>query len=104
MPSTKGSFTSSAPDEMDDLDPVALAERGRAVLGARHDGAVQLDRDAPRPRPGATTRSATVASASSVRGSSFTMTCTDGRTIAAGPRADNRRARGPGHALSPTWP
>src|SRR5438132_4661725 len=49
--SRKGSFISSAPDEMDDLDPVALAERGCPVFGARHDGAVHLDRDATRPEP-----------------------------------------------------
>ncbi len=34
---------------MDDLDRVALVERGRAVVGARHDGAVHLDRDPSRP-------------------------------------------------------
>src|ERR1043166_4625850 len=49
--SRKGSFMSSASDKMDDLDPVALAERGRTVLGARHDRPVHLDRDATRPEP-----------------------------------------------------
>src|SRR5439155_26381832 len=49
--STKGSFMSPSPDEMDDLDPVALAERGERILGAWHHGAVHLDRDATRPEP-----------------------------------------------------
>src|SRR5438132_2587817 len=49
--SRKGSFMSAAPDEMDDLDPVTVAQHRHAVLGARHDGAVHLDRDTTRPEP-----------------------------------------------------
>src|SRR5262245_64778294 len=40
---------STASDELDDLDGVAVAERGGCVVGARHDGAIHLDGDAPRP-------------------------------------------------------
>ena len=32
---------------MDDLDPIALADAALRVQRARHDGAVELDRDAP---------------------------------------------------------
>src|SRR5882672_6985349 len=49
--STKGSFMSSASDEMDDLDRVTVAERGGGILCARHDGAVHLHRDASRTEP-----------------------------------------------------
>src|SRR2546422_11702411 len=49
--STKGSFTSSASHEMDDLHHVAVVERHRAVLLPRDDGAVHLDRDAARAEP-----------------------------------------------------
>ena len=50
---TNGSSTSSivhvcsaAADEVDDLDAVAVGERGAAYVAARHDVAVHLDRDA----------------------------------------------------------
>src|SRR4029453_10957413 len=50
---TKGStlvmMDSTASDELDDLDGVAVAERGGRVIRARNDGAVHLDGDAPRP-------------------------------------------------------
>src|SRR5215831_6652021 len=45
---TNASVISAASHEMDDLDRVAVAERGRGVVVARHDGAVHLDGDAPR--------------------------------------------------------
>src|SRR5262245_26811417 len=51
---TKGStcsmVVSAASDEMNDLDGVAVAQRGGRVVGARNDRAVHLDRDAPRPQ------------------------------------------------------
>src|SRR5262249_13274388 len=48
---TKGSVirVSAASDEVNDLDGVAVAQRGGGVRGARDDGAVHLDRNAPRP-------------------------------------------------------
>src|SRR5579875_1856851 len=46
--STNGSAAiSAAPDEVDHLDTVALAERRRAVGRPRDDRRVHLDRDAP---------------------------------------------------------
>src|SRR5688572_838169 len=49
---TKGSSPaiSAAPDEVDDLDRVALGETMRRVIRARHHGAVHLDRDPARPQ------------------------------------------------------
>src|SRR6266446_4470082 len=38
-------IASPAPDEVDHLDRVPVVEHGRAVLGARHDGAIHLDGD-----------------------------------------------------------
>src|SRR5262249_36106480 len=54
--STNGSvrpsdMRSPAPDEVDDLDGVAVAQRGAGVLGARDDHAVHLDGDAARAQP-----------------------------------------------------
>src|SRR5438552_1139137 len=41
-------IASPAPDEVDHLDRVPVVEHGRAVPGARHHGAIHLDRDPAR--------------------------------------------------------
>src|SRR5690349_20297787 len=45
--SFSGAFTSTSTDGVHDLEPVAVGQQRGGPGAARHDGPIQLDRDAP---------------------------------------------------------